>query len=95
MAQICTVIGMLVTIHSLGLIFASCFLHKWYVTDTEEIGVFGVCEYTIIKFNETNIFGDSAKFFKCYQLLWPDSDVANKYLSSILNLISCLISYPL
>ena len=45
MAHKCTVLGMLVSLHSLGLIFASLFTYKWYVDNTRDIGIFGICEY--------------------------------------------------
>lgn len=83
MAQKPTVLGMLIAIHSLGLIFASLFIHKWYVTDIQEIGIFGICQYFTYNYNQTNyIFGNSAQYIQCYQLLWPDTDAALQYLSS-------------
>ena len=45
MAHKCTVLGMLVSLHSLGLIFASLFTYKWYVDNSRDIGIFGICEY--------------------------------------------------
>ena len=45
MAHKCTVLGMLVSLHSLGLIFASLFTYKWYVDSSRDIGIFGICEY--------------------------------------------------
>jgi hypothetical protein len=38
------VLGMLVSLHSLGILFASLVTYEWYVDDYREIGIFGVCE---------------------------------------------------
>lgn len=38
------VLSMLITLHSLGLLFGSLFTYKWYVDDHREVGVFGICE---------------------------------------------------
>ena len=38
------VLGMLITLHSLGLLFASLITYEWYVDKNHEIGIFGICE---------------------------------------------------
>ena len=45
MAQKVTVLGMLIAVHSLGLVFASLFTFKWYVDNFTDVGIFGICEY--------------------------------------------------
>ena len=44
MAMKVRILSMLLTIHSLGLLFASLFTYRWYVDDQKEVGVFGMCE---------------------------------------------------
>ena len=51
MAQKILVLGMLLSLHSLGIIFASLFTYKWYVDSNRDVGVFGICEY----FNSSSI----------------------------------------
>jgi hypothetical protein len=53
MAHKCTVLGMLLSLHSLGIIFASLFTYKWYVDSSKDVGIFGICEY----FNSTYVDG--------------------------------------
>lgn len=45
MAHKLAVLGMLVSLHSLGLIFASLFTYKWFIDNTRDVGIFGICEY--------------------------------------------------
>ena len=45
MAQKALVLGMLISLHSLGIIFASLFTFRWYVDKSRDIGIFGICEY--------------------------------------------------
>ena len=51
MAQKILVLGMLLSLHSLGIIFASLFTYKWNVDSNRDVGVFGICEY----FNSSSI----------------------------------------
>lgn len=44
MSHKCSVFDMLVSLHSLGLIFASLFTYKWHVDSSRDIGIFGICE---------------------------------------------------
>jgi hypothetical protein len=39
------VFSMLVTLHSLFLVIASLFTYRWYVDETKDVGIFGICEY--------------------------------------------------
>lgn len=45
MAQKALVLGMLISLHSLGIIFASLFTFRWYIDNSRDIGIFGICEY--------------------------------------------------
>jgi hypothetical protein len=45
MPRKCSILGMLISLHSLGLILGSLFTYKWYVDINKEIGIFGICEY--------------------------------------------------
>ncbi len=38
------VLGMLITLHSLGALIASLVTYEWYVDAFRQIGIFGVCE---------------------------------------------------
>lgn len=83
MAQKCAVFGMLIVVHSLGLIFASLFTHKWLVSDTEDIGIFAICKYKLVNDNQTLAqYGMPMKYATCNQLMWPDSIQADAYIAS-------------
>ena len=56
---------MLISLHSLGIIFASLFTFKWYVDSSRDIGIFGICEYfnsSYLDEFETNIIPSSRRF---------------------------------
>jgi len=82
MAQKCAVLGMLIVVHSLGLIFASLFTHKWLVSDTEDIGIFAICKYKLLNDSLTvTRYGIPMKYSTCNQIMWPDSIQANSYIA--------------
>lgn len=45
MANKIIVLGMMISLHSVALIFASLLTYKWLVNENKEVGIFGVCEY--------------------------------------------------
>ncbi len=65
MSRKLTVLAIFILIASLTLLFASLFTYKWYVDDTQTIGVFGVCEFV----NQTNrmiTINNSSEFIEVY-----------------------------
>jgi hypothetical protein len=50
MSRKVSVFALLILLNSFSLIIASLLIHKWFIDDLKEIGIFGICEYV----NQTN-----------------------------------------
>lgn len=63
MPQIVLCIGMLLTLHSFGLIIASLLTNKWYTDNKKDIGIYGICEHSS-SFNETYFYRNKYSYNK-------------------------------
>ena len=87
MAQKALVLGMILSLHSLGIIFASLFTFKWYIDDSRDVGIFGICEYfnssSLDQF-ETNQMPSSKKFSNVsYKINTISLKNGQKYLNKV------------
>lgn len=107
---------MIISFNSLALMITSVLTNKWYTDSRNDIGIFGICEYSVSREEkaaaivsdkqeeaflkdettsetidaEQNVQTQSEElktyndenFYKCYPLVWPESEQAFKYLTS-------------